>query len=187
MSEKSLWRNSEIFGISEDETPELDHSEDIENGMISKNRHISLLFTYHVVGIEIENLRREAQALKKIRKSMGSDDFSRQVFDKVFTEDINRLRSMGDMWKSRTPPEALDFDKIMKDAQILDASVYQRDHSAWTQEENFFVFRDRYESHHLESIHPSSPSQPPSAQCTPSASTTRSRARLASHSNIRQR
>lgn len=155
--------------------------------MISKNRHISLLFTYHFIGVEIENLRREAQALKEIRKSMGSDDFSRQVFDKVFTEDINRLRSMGDMWKLRTPPEALDFDKIMKDAQSLNASVYQRDHRVWTLEENFFVFRDRYESHHLESIFPSSPFQPPSAQCTPSASTSESRARLVSHFNVRQR
>lgn len=78
---------------------------------------------------------------------MGSDDFARQVFDKVFSDDINRLRSMGDMWKSRAPPEALDFDKIMKDTQQLDVSVYQRDHSVWTQEENFFVFRDRYENH----------------------------------------
>lgn len=111
--------------------------------------------TYYIAGIEIENLRREAQALKKIRKSMGSNDFSRQVFDKVFKEDINRLRSMEDMWKTRTPPEALDFDKISKDAEKLDASLYRRDHAVWTQEENFFVFRDRYESHRLRLRYPS--------------------------------
>lgn len=34
LSETFLWRNREIFGISEDETPELDHSEDSENGMM---------------------------------------------------------------------------------------------------------------------------------------------------------
>lgn len=110
---------------------------------------------YYIAGIEIENLRREAQALKKIRKSMGSNNFSRQVFDKVFKEDINRLRSMEDMWKTRTPPEALDFDKISKNAEKLDASLYQRDHTVWTQEENFFVFRHRYESNHLGLIYSS--------------------------------
>lgn len=80
---------------------------------------------------------------------MGSDDFSRQVFDKVFKEDINRLRSMEDMWNTRIQPEALDFDKISNNAEKLDASLYQRDHTVWTQEENFFVFRDRYDSHRL--------------------------------------
>lgn len=42
LSEKSLWRNREIFGISEDETPELDHSEDSDNGMISQRITIFL-------------------------------------------------------------------------------------------------------------------------------------------------
>lgn len=86
---------------------------------------------------------------------MGSNEFSRQVFDKVFKEDINRLRSMEDMWKTRTPPGALDFDKISKDAKKLDASLYRRDHTVWTQEENFFVFRDRYKLHRPGLIYPS--------------------------------
>ena len=31
---------------------------------------------------------------------------------KVFTNDIKNLLSMSDMWKSREPPVALDFDQI---------------------------------------------------------------------------
>ncbi|MCJ1422958.1 E1 ubiquitin-activating protein uba2 [Sticta canariensis] len=123
-----VWAKSylftEIFGTSEDEIPELDHSDDSENAE------------------EIENLRQESHALKQIRNSIGSDEFPRQVFDKVFQDDINRLRNMEDMWKTRPPPLALDFDQIANKAQIIDAAVSQRDQTTWTLAENFVVFRD---------------------------------------------
>ncbi len=92
---------------------------------------------------EIENLRKESQALKNIRQSMGSDDFARKVFDKVFKDDINRLRSMEDMWKSRRPPTALDFDEMSKEASGISTSTAQHDQKVWTQAENFVVFCDR--------------------------------------------
>ncbi|MCJ1462862.1 E1 ubiquitin-activating protein uba2 [Pseudocyphellaria aurata] len=119
-----LMIRSEIFGTSEDNTPELDHSDDSENAK------------------EIENLRQESQALKRIRSSMSSDEFPRQVFDKVFKDDINRLRSIEDMWKTRAPPQALAFDKIAKDAQTIDVIVSQRDQTTWTLAESFVVFCD---------------------------------------------
>ncbi|KAF2261929.1 ubiquitin-activating enzyme E1 3 [Lojkania enalia] len=115
---------TEIFGTSEDDAPELDHSEDSENAK------------------EIENLRRESQALKRIRESMGSDDFPRLVFNKVYKEDIERLRSMEDMWKSRRAPEALDYDKLTSEALGAGASVAQKDQVIWTLDENFAVFVD---------------------------------------------
>ena len=125
-----VWAKSylfiEIFGTSEEETPEFDHSEDSENAK------------------EIENLRQESQALHSIRQSMGSDDFARRVFDKVFKDDINRLRSMEDMWKTRKQPNALDFDEISKVASETKPAVAQQDQKAWTVDENFTVFCDRY-------------------------------------------
>lgn len=114
-----------MFGTSEEETPEFDHSEDSENAK------------------EIENLRQESQALNSIRQSMGSDDFARKVFDKVFKDDINRLRSMEDMWKTRKQPNALDFDEVSKAAAATKPSVSQQDQKAWTVAENFTVFCDR--------------------------------------------
>ena len=88
-----MWGKSylftEIFGTSEDDAPELNYNEDSENAK------------------EIENLRKESQALKRIRESMGSEEFPRLVFNKVFKEDIERLRSMEDMWKTRRAPERL--------------------------------------------------------------------------------
>ncbi|CAF9910654.1 MAG: E1 ubiquitin-activating protein uba2 [Alectoria fallacina] len=123
-----VWAKSylftEMFGTSEDETPEFDHSEDSENAK------------------EIENLRQESQALNSIRQSMGSDDFARKVFDKVFKDDINRLRSMEDMWKTRKQPNALDFDRISKGASGTKPYVAQQDQKAWTVAETFTVFCD---------------------------------------------
>lgn len=125
-----VWAKSylftEIFGTSEEETPEFDHSEDSENAK------------------EIENLRQESQALNSIRQSMGSEDFARKVFDKVFRDDINRLRSMDDMWRTRKQPNALDFDRVSKGASGTKSSVAQQDQKAWTLAENFTVFYDRY-------------------------------------------
>jgi ubiquitin-like 1-activating enzyme E1 B len=88
-------------------------------------------------------LQKEAQALKKIREAMGSDDFAQQVFDKVFTADIERLRSLEDMWKSRPPPNPLKFDQLSEDASSVDAGISSKDQIVWSLAENLTVFKDR--------------------------------------------
>ncbi|KAI4661155.1 uncharacterized protein J4E79_004966 [Alternaria viburni] len=115
---------AEIFGTSEDEAPELDHSEDADNAS------------------EVANLQKEAQALKRIRDSMGSQDFPRLVFDKVFKEDIERLRSMEDMWKTKRAPEALDYDALMQESLGVGTGIAQQDQATWNVAENFAVFVD---------------------------------------------
>ncbi|GME32472.1 hypothetical protein GTA08_BOTSDO05022 [Neofusicoccum parvum] len=123
-----VWAKSylftEVFGISEDEAPELDHTEDSENKE------------------EIQNLRKEAQALKAIRDSMGSEEFPRKVFEKVFSEDIERLLSMKEMWAHRRAPEPLEWDKISQEALGVGPDIAQRDQAVWTVAENFAVFTD---------------------------------------------
>jgi len=74
---------------------------------------------------------------------MGSEDFPRRVFEKVFKQDIERLRSMEDMWKTRKPPEALDFDNLAQDASSIDPSISARDQGVWGPAENYIVFTDR--------------------------------------------
>lgn len=74
---------------------------------------------------------------------MGSEEFARRIFEKVFIEDINRLRSMEDMWKTRRPPEPLQYDKLSQEASQVDASVAKKDQTVWTLSENFVVFCDR--------------------------------------------
>lgn len=121
-----MWAKSylftELFGTSEDESPELDHAEDSENAD------------------EIKNLQKETQALKRLRESMGSEDFPKIVFEKVFKEDIERLRSMEEMWKGKKPPEPLDFERASEDAQAIDSAVTQQVQKVWSLAENFAVF-----------------------------------------------
>ncbi|GAM85103.1 hypothetical protein ANO11243_031060 [Dothideomycetidae sp. 11243] len=123
-----VWAKSylftELFGIGEEAAPELDHTEDEGN----KD--------------EIESLKREAAALQRIRQSMGSQDFAPMVFKKVYTEDIERLRSMEDMWKSRKPPEALEHESLLKEAAEVPPTVFKQDQRTWTLAENMAVFND---------------------------------------------
>ena len=115
---------SELFGETEDAVPELDTSEDSENAQ------------------EIAKLKEEAEALKKIRESMGSSDFAKQVFDKVFKDDIERLAKMEDMWRDRSPPEPLSYDELSAESSDIDPSISQADQNIWTTAQNFVVFRD---------------------------------------------
>ena len=122
-----VWAKSylfaEIYGISEDDSPDLDTTEDSENAE------------------EMAKLRDEAHALKRIRESMGSEDFPRLVFDKVYNQDILRLREMKDMWKSRgKPPDPLDFDRLTEEALGVGADIDKKDQTVWTPAENFAVF-----------------------------------------------
>ncbi len=125
-----VWARSylspELFGVSEDEetSGQLDTTEDADNAK------------------EIQNLKAEAQALKRIRESMGNDDFAKQVFDKVFKEDIDRLRGMEDMWKSRKSPVSLDYETLQSGASCIDTTISSDDQRTWTLIENFSVFKD---------------------------------------------
>lgn len=125
-----VWAKSyllpELFGVGEDEetADQLDTSEDADNAE------------------EIRNLKAEAQALKKIRESMDNDDFAEQVFNKVFRDDIDRLRGMEDMWKSRTRPTSLNYETLQSEASSsTDATISPSDQNTWTLLENFAIFK----------------------------------------------
>ncbi|RYP07030.1 hypothetical protein DL764_002789 [Monosporascus ibericus] len=117
---------NEIFGTSEDQSA-LDTTENADNAK------------------EIAELKKEAEELRKIRESVGTENFSQMLFDKVFNADINRLRSMEDMWQSRKPPEPLKYEDVMTRASEAVASkdsVLQDGQKVWTLEENLVVFND---------------------------------------------
>ncbi|KAM7191346.1 ubiquitin-activating enzyme E1 3 [Rhypophila sp. PSN 637] len=120
---------NEIFGASEDESA-FDHSADNDNAN------------------EIEELKRESAELRKIRQSTGTEEFAQMLFDKVFKQDIIRLRSMEDMWKTRKPPEPLDYkDLLAKAAKEManKAEVLKGAQKVWSLEENLVVFIDSLE------------------------------------------
>ena len=91
---------------------------------------------------EVAKLKEEAEALKKIRSIMGRSEFAQEVFNKVFHDDIERLRSMAEMWQSRKPPESLKFDTIVQDSTIVKQgqALALQDQRTWTLLENISVF-----------------------------------------------
>lgn len=117
---------AELFGISEDDAPELDQSLDKEGNNAE----------------EIAKLREEATKLKRVREQMGSQDFPRAVFEMVFKDDIERLLSMEDMWKGKRAPNALDFDKLSEDAKLPAQTILSDDQKTWSVADNFAVFVD---------------------------------------------
>ncbi|RPA88030.1 ThiF family protein [Ascobolus immersus RN42] len=125
-----VWAKSylftEIFGTGEMESSDMDNKEDAENAE------------------EIETLKREAQELKRIREKMGTNEFAKAVFQKVFDEDVQRLCSMEDMWKTRKRPTPLKFEEVQKaavDAGIK-SDIAEKDQLTWDVAQNFTVFVD---------------------------------------------
>lgn len=114
------------------------------------------LFTYltlhdtHVMGYptaqELEALARETEELKKIKEAMGSDVYGKTVFDKIFTRDIERLLSMEEMWKNRTPPTPLFYDELVQYMTTDSATTTSglKDQHIWSIRECFDMFVDRY-------------------------------------------
>ena len=73
---------------------------------------------------------------------MTSENFAKNIFEKVFTRDIERLHGMKEMWKSRKAPKPLFFDSIQAD---IDPKISVNDQEVWSLEGNFTVFKDSIE------------------------------------------
>ncbi|CAJ2511370.1 Uu.00g069950.m01.CDS01 [Anthostomella pinea] len=117
---------NEIFGTSEDQSV-FDHSADRDNAE------------------EIAELQKESEALRKIRASAGTEQFSQMLFDKVFNADVTRLLSMKEMWKHRKPPQPLKYEDLLAQSLVAAAAkdaVVGDDQKVWSLEENLVVFND---------------------------------------------
>ncbi|EXM33948.1 ubiquitin-like 1-activating enzyme E1 B [Fusarium oxysporum f. sp. vasinfectum 25433] len=117
---------NEIFGTSEDQAA-FDHSTDADNAK------------------EIEELKKESEALKMIRDATGTSKFPQMLFDKVFNADIERLRSVEGMWTSRRAPKPLQYQTILAQAGEAIANkdkILNDDQRVWSLEESLVVFND---------------------------------------------
>ncbi|KAI0125055.1 hypothetical protein BJ170DRAFT_636084 [Xylariales sp. AK1849] len=119
-----VWAKSylmnEVFGVSEDEAA-FDHSEDADNAH------------------EIAELKKEAEALRKIRESVGTQEFPQMLFDKVFNTDVARLCSMEEMWTSREKPRPLTYETLKPTIPTINEAFLQDDQRMWSVEENLAV------------------------------------------------
>jgi len=79
---------------------------------------------------------------------MGTASFPQLLFDKVYKDDITRLRSMEEMWQSRRPPEPLDYEIVLAgatDAESRKEAILKDGQKVWDLSENVVVFRDSLE------------------------------------------
>lgn len=74
---------------------------------------------------------------------MGSDEFPKNVFKKVFETDMERLRGLEDMWTEREAPKVLLYDELQEASTSTKLPNSNGDQGEWSMEENFVVFKDR--------------------------------------------
>jgi len=106
----------------------------------------------HLLAKELAALAAESQALKEILASSDSEGFAKRVFDKVYHTDIQRLRSMEDMWKTRKAPTPLKYDGVINQVDDLTTTMDTtpvegstlKDQRVWTLQETAQTFTDRY-------------------------------------------
>lgn len=90
-------------------------------------------------------MKKESEALKKIRDAIGTSKFPQMLFDKVFNADVERLRSVEGMWNSRRAPEPLQYETVVaqaKDAIANKGMILSDDQRVWSLEESLAVFND---------------------------------------------
>lgn len=96
-----------------------------------------------VIAQELAALSRETAELKLIKEAVGSADYAKKVFDKVYNTDIKRLLSMDSMWKNRAMPTPLEFDTLESESTATKTSTEGlADQKVWTLKENFEMFKD---------------------------------------------
>lgn len=117
---------SQVFGLDEDD-------ETLDQTVDGGNRE------------ELINLQKEANALKEIKEAMGTSDFARRIFNKVYKKDIIRLLSAESMWTARKAPTPLDYDELDASASSTPSALSEKDQVLWSLEENLRVFQDSLE------------------------------------------
>ncbi|KAI9360431.1 hypothetical protein DFJ73DRAFT_815711 [Zopfochytrium polystomum] len=111
----------QLFGKDEEEGPiESGESEDTE---------------------EIAKLKKEALILKSLRESLPKQSGPRDVFEQVFTRDIERIAAMSDMWKLREPPVPLSYVSLAGELATVPNGA-ERDQEVWSIAQNFSVFEE---------------------------------------------
>ena len=94
---------------------------------------------------EIAELQKEAAALRLLRDSLGAQNHTQMIFDKVYKKDIERLLSIDELWKTRSKPKPLDFKTYKNIGNLQDIKdALAWDQTLWSIEDNIRVFKARY-------------------------------------------
>jgi ubiquitin-like 1-activating enzyme E1 B len=81
--------------------------------------------------------------MKGLRNSMGTEEYSSKVFKKVFHDDIEHLRVVPELWKSRKAPISLELAKLqLKNKK----NITEEDQQVWTVDQCAQIFVEWYDS-----------------------------------------
>jgi ubiquitin-like 1-activating enzyme E1 B len=91
---------------------------------------------------DLKRIQEEMVAFRAVRDAIGTEDFPKLLFDKVFKQDIELLRGMEEIWKTRAPPTPFEF-ATLSSQQLADGAVTsKKDQKVWSETECFVVFLD---------------------------------------------
>ncbi|KAI9029685.1 hypothetical protein CLU79DRAFT_735437 [Phycomyces nitens] len=98
---------------------------------------------------ELSELKREANDLKEIKSAMGTKEYTKKVFTKVFTTDVQRLLDADISRGGRKPPCPLDYDTLEEQDRDPNQAAEKEgsqgvlaDRKIWSLPECFHVFKD---------------------------------------------
>ena len=99
---------------------------------------------------EKEALLRESNELldlkKLITENSNADDvnYIYSIIDKIFKQDIERLCMIDTLWKSKTKPEPLNWESLVKefDSIVDKQEIMNEDQKTWSELENLLVLID---------------------------------------------
>ncbi|KAI7867379.1 hypothetical protein BDF14DRAFT_1803219 [Spinellus fusiger] len=100
---------------------------------------------------EVAALKREANELKEIKETQDIEEYTKKVFTKVFTSDIERLLSMKEMWKYRTPPTPLNYAVLeaergnLSQTTTVEGDQKTLQQNTWSVDECFHFFKESIE------------------------------------------
>ncbi|KAI9011280.1 hypothetical protein BC832DRAFT_582449 [Gaertneriomyces semiglobifer] len=115
---------NQLFGRAEEEDAAINVEETSENAK------------------EMEHLRKENDALNRLREAAGKPEYGRLVFEKVFTDDVKGLLLMEELWRARTPPKPLQFAEATSGIDEIrpDADALAWEQKTWSLQENTKLF-----------------------------------------------
>ncbi|GAA5900786.1 E1 ubiquitin-activating protein UBA2 [Sporobolomyces salmoneus] len=98
---------------------------------------------------EIQELRKEALAVRELRSTLTQPGAAQRIFEKVYRADIERLLQMTDMWKHRNPPHSLSYGDLSESVKerkeqangsAVDANGGIKDQRKLSLEDSFELF-----------------------------------------------
>ena len=98
---------------------------------------------------QVANSKLESISWRQLRSQFGQPDFDRELFNRIFCDDVERLLFMKDLWKERTPPAPLRYESIASspsgDSGSEPHNDAQREQTIWPLSDYLNLFKTGFD------------------------------------------